>query len=166
MRSSRSLSPTQAERGQRRSGHLSQGLTHGSLSPGGPTSHVTFQETKAQGREVTLKVTQRLGRQSLEWQASRLASLPGTLLPFIPRCLGDRWGHAHTGLTRDTLTLGDTLTHIGAQRSGDTCHLSRNPHWKPLHTRMPPPPQQHPTPRGEKSPTHRSESPVLPQSAT
>lgn len=33
----------------------------GSRSPGGPKSHVTFQETEAQGREVTLKVTCRIG---------------------------------------------------------------------------------------------------------
>lgn len=94
---------------------------------------------------MTLKVAWRMGDRARNGRQAGLP-LPGTLLPCIPRCLGNRWGHAHTGLTRDTLTLGDTLTHIGTQRSGDTCHLSHNPHSKPLHTQM----QPAPCPQGRK----------------
>lgn len=79
------------------------------------------QETEALGREVTTPGHVESRRQSREQQPAMLTP-PGTLLPCSPVRLRDRWGHTPPGLTQDvlTLTLSDTLTHIGTYRFRNT----------------------------------------------
>lgn len=112
------------------------------MGPGGPTSHGAFQETEARGREMSAQGHMENQRQNQAQQSGSLDS---------PRHSSSPAFHCGSETDGDTLTLSDTLTHIGTQRSRDAYNLSRNSPSRPLHTQTQPPPR-HP-PGGEQSPT-------------